>query len=832
MSNLPSRARYQGVGPRSPRELRAAAAPLRSGLVTDLPVEDVIPELIAALAARRRAVLVAPPGSGKTTVVPLRLLPEITGKIVVLEPRRLATRAAARRMAFLLGESVGETVGYVTRDDRKRGPRTRIEVVTEGVLTRRLQRRPDLPGTGLVVFDEVHERNLQTDLGLALALDCARSLRPDLAIVVMSATIDTDRLAALLAEDGEAAPVVVSESRAHSVEIRWAPPPRQGRLEDHAVRVIRKALTEEDGDVLVFLPGMAEMRRVATGLEGIDATVHLLHGSLAAGAQDAALAPSSGERKVVLSTDIAETSLTVEGVRVVIDAGLARTPRFDVRLGMTRLRTVPIARSSADQRAGRAGRTEPGVAYRLWSKVEHGTRKAHTDPEITQVDLAGLVLELACWGVTDPGALAFLDPPPARTVAEGRRLLEALGALDAAGRPTAVGKRMANLPLHPRLAHMVAVDGTSLACLLAALVEDRDVLAGRADELPADLGLRVRIVAGETHDSRARGVERVRASAADIARRADIPRAEVDAEAAGRVLALAFPDRLAIRRGGPGRFQLRTGATAWLRDDDPLAVESFLIAADLDGKRTNARIRLAAAIDPSDVAELFAAEVEEVAGLVWEGSRLVARSERRLGGIVLDLVDRAPPASPATTAAVLDKASRTGMIPWEGRGHRLLERVAFLHGLLGEPWPAWTEADLTATLGEWLVARPLVSLAEVESLDLESALRRHLGPLAADLDRLAPSHLIVPSGRRVPVEYGEGRPSIDVKVQEMYGSMVTPKIAGVPVVLRLLSPAGRPIQITSDLAGFWAGSWAAVRKDMAGRYPRHSWPADPGAPVG
>jgi len=795
--------------------------------VTGLPVEDVVAEVAAALAERRRAVLVAPPGSGKTTIVPLRLLAGTEGRIVVLEPRRLAARAAARRMAFLLGEDVGETVGFVTRDARAVGPRTRIEVVTEGVLTRRLQRDPTLPGVGLVVFDEVHERNLQTDLGLALVLDAARSLRPDLGILAMSATIDARRLADLLG-DGVPAPVVESGTRGFPVDIRWAPPSRQGRLEDHVARVVRRALGEETGDVLVFLPGMAEMRRVDAALADADITVHLLHGSLGPDAQDAALAPSPGIRKVVLATDIAETSLTVEGVRVVIDTGLARAPRFDARTGMTRLRTVAVSRASADQRAGRAGRTGPGVAYRLWSKIEHGTRRAHIEPEILAVDLAGLVLELAAWGTPDPGSLPFLDPPPEGALTEARRLLESLGALEG-GRPTPLGEAMVALPLHPRLARMVAVDGTFLACVLAALVDERDVFAGRPDELPADLGHRVRVVVGESEDARARGLERVRGAARDVARRAGIGSGTVDADAAGRVLALAFPDRLAVRRGGPGRFQLRSGATAWLPENDSLAVEGFLVAADLDGRRSNARIRLAAALDPADVAELFASEVEEESRLAWDGDRVVARTERRLGGIVLDLVDRPAPPGPETTALVLARARRSGIIPGATAGP-LLARLSFLRDTLGDPWPEWTEDDAAAVVAG--TAGALVSLADVERLDPVAALRRHLGPLAAELDRLAPTSLAVPSGRRVPVSYADGRPHVEVRVQEMYGSAVTPAVAGVPVVLHLLSPAGRPIQITSDLAGFWAGSWAQVRREMAGRYPKHAWPADPASPPG
>ena len=493
---------------------------------TGLPVEASIPEVRRCLADQGHAVLVAPPGSGKTTVVPLRLLDEPwrhAGKILVLEPRRLATRAAARRMADLLGESVGESVGYVTRDDRRVGPRTDIEVITEGVLTRRVQRDPELPGVALVVFDEVHERNLQTDLGLAFTLEARDTLRPDLRMLVMSATIDADRVAALLGR-GEPAPVVTSDARSYPVEVRWDPPERGTWVEDHAADVVRRALRDETGDVLVFLPGMRAILRCRDRLQGVDPAVdvRLLHGSLPPGEQDAALAPSStGRRRVVLSTDIAETSLTVEGVRVIVDTGQGRAPRLDLRHGMTRLETIPISRASADQRAGRAGRVEPGVAYRLWSKLEHGARRPHIDPEITQIDLAGLALELALWGSLDPSTLRFLDPPPAKAYAEAKRLLALLGAVDDAGRLTTAGERMAGLPLHPRLARMVvdAGEDDALACVIAGLLEERDIMHGRPDDVPVDLSLRVRLVVDPSLDHPAasgRSIQRVRRTVADL----------------------------------------------------------------------------------------------------------------------------------------------------------------------------------------------------------------------------------------------------------------------------------------------------------------------------
>ena len=803
-----------------------------------LPVEAVIGDLRGALSDVGAAVLVAPPGSGKTTLVPLHLVSEPWThgrKVVVLEPRRLATRAAARRMAQLTGTDLGDAVGYVTRDDRRTGPDVTVEVVTEGVLTRRIQRDPELADTACVVFDELHERNLQTDLGLAFTLDVRRSIRPDLRVLVMSATLDAERVGRLLGPD---TPVIVAEAPTYPVDLRWTPPPPRARLEDHVAAIVHRAVDTEPGDVLVFLPGMAEIRRVADRLAetGLPAEVRMLHGSLPPEEQDAAVTPGP-LRRVVLSTDIAESSLTVEGVGIVVDSGLARAPRFDPRTGMTRLRTVPISKASADQRAGRAGRTGPGVAYRLWSKAEHAARRPHIDPEITQVDLTGLALELAGWGTTDPADLPFLDPPPPRGLAEARRLLETLGALDSDGRLTEHGRALLALPLHPRLAHMVAAaDGDRyLACLLAALVDERDVLRG--GDVPVDVAIRLDLVLDpdRRHPLAATGtVRRVRRVAEDLARRAKVESRAADPDRAGPVLALAFPDRLAIRRGGPGRFQLRTGTTAWIPESDPLATERFVVAVDLDGRRRDARIRLAAAIDPDDVAERYAHEVTTHTELVWEGDRLLERTHRRLGGLTLDRRDRRPEPGPATTAAVLDRLRRGDLseLPWNDAARSLVDRVRFLHARLGDPWPDWSTQALVRDLDRWLGpsltgARGLDDLRRV---DLVSVLRRFLGhPLVTELDRVAPRRLTVPSGRRVPVDYSTTPPRIAVKVQEMFGTAATPEIAGEPVVLELLSPAGRPLQITSDLGGFWAGSWQEVRREMAGRYPKHRWPKDPAA---
>jgi ATP-dependent helicase HrpB len=821
----------------------------------DLPVADVVDDVRAALATHGRAVLVAPPGAGKTTIVPLVLLDEpwLEGRrIVVLEPRRLATRAAARRMAQLMGEEVGGTVGYQTRDERRIGPATRVEVVTEGVLTRRLQRDPELPGVGLVVFDEVHERNLPTDLGLALTLDVASTLRPDLRILAMSATPDTERLASILRIGGGDAPVVRSDGRQHPVDVIWMPRGRKERVEPATTAAVRRALAEQAGDVLVFLPGIGEITRVRHDLEAVvgpDVDVHRLAGAVSQAEQDAALAPSPpGRRRVVLATDIAETSLTVDGVRVVVDSGLARAPRFDVRTGMTRLTTVAVSRASAEQRAGRAGRVEPGVCYRLWSTIEHGTRQRHRAAEILEVDLAGLALELAAWG-GDPAALAFIDPPPAKAMRAATELLTALRALDADGTVTETGRAMLGLPVHPRLAHMIVSTPTTLACVIATIVDERDVLRGRPDELPSDLAIRVAVVCGHgghggpgdhgDHGDRGaadrRGIDRLRDRARDVARRAGIifDLDTIDTDRTGATLLLAFPDRLAARRR-PGQFQMRTGAGTWLPPTDPLAHEAFVVAADLDGKRDRARIRLAAAIDADDVVAAFGDEVDERRTIRWDTERddVVEEVERRLGSMRLGTRVRRPAPGDATTAALLERVRATGLavLGWTAAATSLRRRVEFLHRSVGEPWPDWSVPVLLATLDEWLAPYlpGATGRADLDALDVVTVLRAQLPwPAGAELDALAPPQLALPGGRAVDIDYGGDAPSASVRVQDLYGVTEHPTAAGMPIVLHLLSPADRPLQVTADLPRFWTGSWSDVRKEMAGRYPKHHWPEDP-----
>ncbi|MCU1389709.1 MAG: putative ATP-dependent helicase, partial [Ilumatobacteraceae bacterium] len=598
------------------------------------------------------------------------------------------------------------------------------------------------------------------------------------------------------------------------------------------------------GDVLVFLPGIGEITRVYQALDrAVPPNVDLypLAGALSLAEQDHALAPSpAGRRRVVLSTDIAKTSLTVAGVRIVVDAGQARVPRYDTHTGMTRLTTVATSRASADQRAGRAGRTEPGIAYRMWSKLEHATRRAHLEAEITQVDLAGLALELAAWG-TPASELDFPDPPPARTLAQGADLLRLLGAFDEEGAITPTGRAMLAVPAHPRLARMV-VDATtpedrSLACVIAALLDDRDILRGRADDLPADLAVRLRVVIGsERHERADRGaVDRLIRRARDIARRVGVSLDldSVNPDRDGAVLLRAYPDRLAVRRSQPGQFQLRTGSGAWVTKDDPLANEPFVVAADVDGDRKNTRLRLAAGIDADEVADTLGDAIETRHTLAWDKDRgdVVERMERRLGNMKLDERTRRPGAGAATTAALIDRIRVTRLAPlrWTAGAAQLRRRVEFLHR--ADPsWPDWSDARLVATLDDWLApyVDGMTSMADVAGLDLTMVLRAGLPwPLGQRVDELAPTHLELASGRSLTLDYSGDLPSAAVRVQDLFGTREHPVAAGHPVQLHLLSPADRPIQITADLPGFWAGSWSEVRKEMAGRYPKHQWPTDP-----
>lgn len=817
-----------------------------------LPIESVIPELRQALAEHRRAVLTAEPGAGKTTVVPLRLLDEswLAGRrIILLEPRRLAARSCAARMAASLGEEVGATVGVTTRDDRRVSAATRIEVVTEGILTRRLQRDPSLERDGLIIFDEFHERSQQADLGLGLLLDAQRGLNLDVAVLVMSATIDAPKVAALIGSDDDPAPVIECEGRTFPVDVHWRPRNRRDKLEPAVANAVEWVTREQpDGDVLVFLPGMAEIRRVQDELRRLDPRfeVHALHGSLPLDDQDRAISPAMpGFRKIVLSTDIAESSLTVEGVTAVVDAGQARSPRFDPASGLTRLTTISISRASAEQRTGRAGRVRPGVGVRLWSKIEHGTRPAHVAAEVTQIDLSAVRLELAAWGVREADGIPLMDPLPGPAWNEAGEILAMLGAIDADGAITDRGRRLVDLPLHPRLGSIVlaGIDHElgSMGCAIAALLDERDVLRGRPGEVPVDLVLRLLLLRDRDRSHAAasgRSLQVVRNRWRQLARRVGADDGNWDRDKVGLLVAAGFPDRVAQRRGeNRGRFRLRSGSGIVLSDRDELAGEDFLVALDVDGRKKDGRVRIAAAVDVENLLETPGFTVERRERLVWDKGRndLVLKIERYLGSLDLGTTTLRPSPSDAVVELLIDRVRRTKLkaLTWTDQARGLQQRVAFLaEHLPDDGWPDLSDAALLATLDDWL-APLLVSATgrgDLEVLSVTVALdtiighhRRH------DIDRLVPTHVEIPGRRRVPIDFSGEQPVIRSRAQDFYGLRVQPSMLDgrIPVVCELLSPANRPIQRTADIEGFWAGSWAEVRKDMAGRYPKHDWPVDP-----
>lgn len=801
-----------------------------------LPIHDILPALQAILAERTAAVLVAPPGAGKTTVVPLALLKagwRGDGRIIVLEPRRLAARAAAERMAATLGESVGETVGFRVRLQSRVSSRTRVEVVTEGVFTRMILADPGLAGVAAVVFDEFHERSLDADLGLALARDAQGVLREDLRILVMSATLDGAAVAALLGD----APVVESQGRTFPVETRYLGRDERLRLEDRVARAVERGLAEESGGVLVFLPGQGEIRRAEAVLRDRvrrpDVDFAPLYGALDPRDQDRAIAPSpAGRRKVVLATSIAETSLTIEGVRLVVDSGMARVPRYDPASGLTRLATVRVSRAAADQRRGRAGRTEPGVCYRLWDEAETRALPAFADPEILDADLSGLALDLARWGARDPAALAFLDPPPQAAFAEARALLRRLEALGPDDVLTPHGERLSEFPLPPRLAHMVlkaaATGQAARAARIAALASER-ALGGR------DVDLRHRLDALERDRSpRGRDARTLADRWARLAGREGTGEALGD----GLLLAFAYPERIARARGPVGEFQLVSGRGAFVEPTDALARERWLAVAELGGGDRRDRILLAAPLDEAELLAAFAGQLETEDRLEESGGgRLRAKRLTRLGRIVVrETIDENP--DPAVlVGALMDqvRAQGVGVLPWGAAASALRRRVAFMRDQGDATWPDLSDESLLGRLEEWLA--PLLSgvraLAAIKPDALDGALRA-LVPwdLQRRLDEALPSHWTAPTGSRLPIDYAaEGGPRVDVRVQEVFGLAQHPSVAGgrVPLTLALLSPAHRPIQLTKDLPGFWKGSWKDVRADMRGRYPRHVWPEDPAA---
>lgn len=823
-----------------------------------LPIDAVLPALRQALGERDEAVLEAPPGAGKTTRVPLALLdqPWLAGqRIIMLEPRRLAARAAAERMASELGERVGETVGYRIRLESKVGPATRIEVVTEGVLTRRLQEDPALEGVGLVIFDEFHLRNLDADLALALTLNGRELLRDDqpLKVLLMSATLEGERLSRLLDD----APIVTSAGRMHPVEVRWGRPAQPGEfIEARVVQACLDALDEQPGSLLVFLPGQAEIRRVQQGLlehlgERPDIQLCSLHGELDLAAQRTAIDPAPvGQRKIVLATNIAETSITIDGVRVVIDAGLERSPRFDPRSGMTRLDTQRIAKASATQRAGRAGRVEPGVCYRLWSEAQHDQLAAFAAAEILQADLAGLALQLARWGV-QPDQLKWLDTPPSAAFAQACELLARLAAFNPDGSLSRHGQAMAELPAHPRIAHLLlrghALGLADQACAIAALLGERDLQRGGG----ADLHARLAILDGEqraqrggqgaTH--RARQLARqyrsyLRGPASD---EVDDPR---HPRWIGCLLALAYPDRIAQqRRPGGGEYRLANGRAAVFAEPDALMKHPWLVIAELGSRQgqREERIYLAVDFDPMLFDGVLREQVRQVDELEWDEREGVLRAERqrKVGELILDSAPLTGLDEQARTQALVNLVRRKGLelLPWTPELRQWQARVALLRQLdldqQGQSdWPDLADEALSASLEHWLAPYlgKVARLSHFAQLDLASILRNLLPwPLPQQLDSQAPQSLQVPSGSSIRIDYSEYPPVLAVRLQELFGMAETPRIAGARQVLKLhlLSPARRPVQVTQDLANFWRTTYGEVKKDLKGRYPKHHWPDDP-----
>ncbi len=843
----------------------------------NLPVAEALPSLLAALESGGKAVLVAPPGAGKTTLVPLALLSagwRGDGTILLLEPRRLAARAAARRMAEIAGEEPGGTVGYAMRMERKLSARTRIQVVTEGILARMILDQPELPGIAAILFDEFHERSLDGDFGLALALDVQGALRPDLRLLVMSATIDGARVAKLLGD----APVIESQGRSFPVDIRYVERAPGIAVEDAVAAAIREALANEGGSVLAFLPGQREILRTAERLAGRVADnvdVVPLYGQLEARTQDAAIRPApAGRRKVVLATSIAETSITIEGVRVVIDSGQSRVPRYESSSGLTRLETVRVSKASADQRAGRAGRTQPGVAVRLWRAEQTAALEAHNTPEILEADLSSMTLDCAAFGIVDPRQLAFLDPPPLPALAEARALLVALNALDDGGRVTEAGATMRKLALPARLAHMVAEaamsdqareaallavllterglggDGADLERRLSRLLTDRSPravaardLAGRlarqvgdqsAAPLSAEVGEKgASMLAPTSHGERpARFSKQTSAPPSPALRPSPEGQRPLSA---GALLLRAWPDRVAKARGERGRFVLSNGGGGMLDAADPLAGEPYLVVADLQGKALNARITAAAAVSEADIRAVLGSHLERRRGTEFDTLRRSVRTREtvRIGAVVLSEQLLPPPQGADADNAILDALREHGLslLRW-GEEEGLRERLAWLHRAVGEPWPDVSDAVLLASLEHWLLPF-LTGEASLCRID-PGALRRGLMSLLPhDLQRrlgtAAPTHFSAPTGNNLPIRYDGEAPVLAIRVQELFGLTSHPSIgeSKIPLTLELLSPAHRPIQTTRDLPAFWRGSWADVRADMRGRYPKHVWPEDP-----
>jgi ATP-dependent helicase HrpB len=802
-----------------------------------LPVSEVLPDIATALHASNRAVLSAPPGAGKTTLVPLFLLGQdwCSGKIILLEPRRLAARAAASRMASLLSEPVGQTVGYRMRLDNRVSAATRIEVVTEGVFARMILEDPELSGVSAVLFDEFHERSLDADFGLALALDAQGALREDLKLLVMSATLDVERVADLLGNP----PVIVSEGRSFPIDIRHGERGPSERIEDAIARAILRAHAEEEGSILAFLPGQGEILRTAERLsQKLPETtlVTPLYGNLSQQAQDLAIRPTvEGRRKVVLATSIAETSITIDGVRIVIDSGLQRLPVFEPATGITRLETVKVSRASADQRAGRAGRTQAGIVIRLWHAGQTAAMPAFTPPQILASDLSGLALDLAHWGVRDPADLLFLDPPPSGALNEARQLLRTMGALDASDMLTPKGRMMRGLSLPPRLAAMAiagAEQGQALAaCQLAVLMTEQGL--GGPD---VDLDQRLKSLRNERGERADAARQLARRLADALPRSAPSQNSAPAPVLAGHLLMHAYPDRVALQRGARGRFVMANGRGAELPETERLSGARMLVIADLTGRAAQARILAAAEIDRDSVeAELADAIDIRQEGYFDRQSRQVrARKVVRLGAIILEETPLPRPGGAQAAEALADGVRQLGLraLSFSKDTEQLRARIGFLNRTIGEPWPDVSEEALLSRLDDWFTPfqSGRSSLDAIDQGSLAEGLRTLIPPaIRSEINRLAPTHFEAPTGQRHPIRYDGEEPVISLRVQELFGLKAHPSVAGgrLPLLLELTSPAHRPIQTTRDLPGFWAGSWRDVRADMRGQYPRHAWPEDP-----
>jgi ATP-dependent helicase HrpB len=826
----------------------------QDAMTISLPIYEIIPKLKKILSEKGSLVLQAPPGAGKTTIVPLEVLNETllgSQKIIMLEPRRLAARAAAKRMADTLGEKVGETVGYRVRMESKVGPRTRIEVVTEGVFIRKLQNDPELKGIGLVIFDEFHERSIDTDLGLALSLDVQDGLREDLKIIVMSATLDGERVAKLIGD----APVITSEGRSFNVNHHYLEKTTSTRIENDITGIILKALMEQSGSILVFLPGAGEIERTKKLLEsknlGPDILICPLYGMMQFKDQDLAISPAQkGKRKIVLSTSIAETSLTIEGIRIVIDGGLQRNASYDVSSGMSRLVTSKLSKASAEQRAGRAGRIEDGICYRMWTQAANRALKPYTEPEIKRADLVPLTLSLALWGVTEASDLKWLDAPEQASFNKSKDLLHSLGAMDEKGRITDHGKLMAGFPMHPRLAHMVLkaqeFNCGQLALNIAALLEERDILYLKPDQKTADLRLRLEAIehvkAGEIHQAKMLGCDI--GAAKKIIKQVNIWKKSnrivqdsIDIQKAGICLAIAFPDRIGgLRSTGKGSYLLSGGRGAKLMDADPLVSEKYLSIGHLDKGDRDARIYLAAPVQLPELEECFKHIIKREQVIVWEDRTQIVKAQKQilLGQLPLAISKLDQPNADDIKMAMVAGIKKMGLnsLPWGKKSTMFMQRVQLVNNHLDNVLPDFSEEELLESIDVWLLPylENIKSRAALGKFDLYAILKNILNwEQQQKLDKMAPLDFKVPSGSKISIDYQSDPPVLSVKLQEMFGAIKTPSILDgkVALTVHLLSPARRPLQITTDLEGFWNNSYPEIKKEMKGRYPKHPWPDDP-----